>query len=625
MQGAAKNTRGGRAGTNPDAPVPVLASAATKENVPVYFDGVGSSRALNIVTVRAQVDGKLIAVNFKEGQDVEKGFVLADIDPTIYRAQLDQAVAKKAMDEALLGNARIDLDRYAKLTATNSASRQQYDTQKALVAQLEAQVQADQGAIENAKAMLSYTRIVAPIAGRTGLRLIDAGNIVHATDTTGVVVITQIRPIAILFTLPQQELPAVNRAFAKGALDVEALADDNRTVVDHGKLVVVDNQVDQTTGTVKLKAEFPNQDLQLWPGQFVNVKLLVDTLKDATVVPTASVQRGPNGTFVYVANDDNTVSVRPVGVSQQDDVRAVLVDGVDTGERVVTTGFAQLNDGTRIAIGTAEKLERPAGSERRRKGQIPTADAEPKPAPPRPRHRRRRSRARARRRRCRCRGAGRVYCRVRDHQRHRSQPSGPPRPTGRHRARRRRSGDSRPMNVSAPFIARPIATSLLGVAVMLVRHAGLLAAPGGVAAPGRFPDHPSDDPASRRQCRDHGVARHRAAGAPVRPDSRALDHDVVVVVRHQPDHAAVRPQPRHRRRRAGPAVGDQRRRLDPAAQPSLSADLRQGEPGRCAGDDARADLADHRGAPDERPRRHHDRPAPERGHVASATSRCRAG
>jgi membrane fusion protein, multidrug efflux system len=380
LQGAAKAARGGHGGNNADAPVPVLASAATKENVLVYFDGVGTSRALNMVTVRAQVDGKLLAVNFKEGQDVEKGFVLADIDPTIYRAQLDQAIAKKAMDEALLGNARIDLDRYAKLTATNSASRQQYDTQKALVAQLEAQVQADQGAIENAKAVLSYTRIVAPIAGRTGLRLVDAGNIVHAVDTTGVVVITQIRPIAIIFTLPQQELPAVNRAFAKGALDVEALADDNRTVVDHGKLVVVDNQVDQTTGTVKLKAEFPNQDLQLWPGQFVNVKLLVDTLKDTTVVPTAAVQRGPNGTFVYVANDDSTVSVRPVAVSQQDDVRAVLADGVDTGERVVTTGFAQLNDGTRITIGTQEKLERPAGSERRRKGPIPTAEAEPKPS-----------------------------------------------------------------------------------------------------------------------------------------------------------------------------------------------------------------------------------------------------
>jgi membrane fusion protein, multidrug efflux system len=329
--------RGERGTQRADAPVPVLVTAAKKDDVPVYFDGVGSSRALNTVTVRAQIDGKLMSVNFKEGQDVEQDFVLADIDPTIYRAQLDQAVAKKAMDEALLGNARIDLERYAKLTATNSATRQQYDTQKALVAQLEAQVQADQGAIENAKAILSYTRIIAPIAGRTGLRLVDAGNIVHAVDTTGIVVITQIRPIAIIFTLPQQQLAQVNRAFAQGPLSVQALGDDNRTVVDRGKLVVVDNQVDQTTGTVKLKAEFPNESLQLWPGQFVNVKLLVDTLKDATVVPTAAVQRGPNGTFVYIASYDGTVSVRPVTVSQQDDSEAVLVSGAAEGERVVTT------------------------------------------------------------------------------------------------------------------------------------------------------------------------------------------------------------------------------------------------------------------------------------------------
>ncbi|HEV7983277.1 MAG TPA: efflux RND transporter periplasmic adaptor subunit [Xanthobacteraceae bacterium] len=375
--------RGGRGGQGAEAPVPVLVAAARKENVPVYFDGVGTSRALNTVTVRAQVDGKLMSVNFKEGQDVDSDFVLAEIDPTIYRAQLDQAIAKKAMDEALLGNARIDLERYAKLTATNSATRQQYDTQKALVAQLEAQVQADQGAIENAKAILSYTRIIAPIAGRTGLRLVDAGNIVHAVDTTGIVVITQIRPIAIIFTLPQQQLAQVNRAFAEGALSVQALADDNRSVVDRGKLVVVDNQVDQTTGTVKLKAEFPNETLQLWPGQFVNVKLLVDTLQDATVVPTAAVQRGPNGTFVYIANDDDTVSVRPVTVSQEDDSNAVLVSGAAAGERVVTTGFAQLKDGTRIAIGTPENLERPAGSERRRRGPItgaPVAQVDQKPA-----------------------------------------------------------------------------------------------------------------------------------------------------------------------------------------------------------------------------------------------------
>ena len=369
--------QGGRGGQRADLPVPVLVAAVKKDDVPVYFDGVGTSRALNTVTVRAQIDGKLMSVNFKEGQDVDQDFVLADIDPTIYRAQLDQAVAKKAMDEARLGNARIDLERYAMLTATNSATRQQYDTQKALVAQLVAQVEADQGAIENAKAVLSYTRIIAPIAGRTGLRLVDAGNIVHAADTTGIVVITQIRPIAVIFTLPQQELAEVNRAFAHGPLSALALGDDNRSVVDRGKLVVVDNLVDQTTGTVKLKAEFPNESLQLWPGQFVNVKLLVDTLKDATVVPTSAVQRGPNGTFAYIANDDGTVSVRPVTVSQQDDAEAVLVSGAAAGERVVTTGFAQLNDGTRIAIGTPEKLEQPAGSERRRRGPTPAAPAAP--------------------------------------------------------------------------------------------------------------------------------------------------------------------------------------------------------------------------------------------------------
>jgi membrane fusion protein, multidrug efflux system len=381
LQGTA-GTQGGRGGQRADLPVPVLVAAVRKDDVPVYFDGVGTSRALNTVTVRAQIDGKLMSVNFKEGQDVDQDFVLADIDPTIYRAQLDQAIAKKAMDEARLGNARIDLERYATLTATNSATRQQYDTQKALVAQLVAQVQADEGAIENAKAVLSYTHIIAPIAGRTGLRLVDAGNIVHAADTTGIVVITQIRPIAVIFTLPQQELAEVNRAFALGPLSVLALGDDNRSVVDRGKLVVVDNLVDQTTGTVKLKAEFPNESLQLWPGQFVNVKLLVDTLKDATVVPTAAVQRGPNGTFAYIANDDGTVSVRPVTVSQQDDAEAVLVSGAAAGERVVTTGFAQLNDGTRIAIGTPEKLEQPAGSERRRRGSAPAAQADQKPPAP---------------------------------------------------------------------------------------------------------------------------------------------------------------------------------------------------------------------------------------------------
>jgi membrane fusion protein, multidrug efflux system len=365
-----------------DGPVPVLAATAKAADVPVWFDGVGSSRALNIVTVRAQVDGKLMSVNFKEGQDVDQDFVLAEIEATIYQAQYDQAVAKKAMDEAQLANARLDLERYAKLMQTNSASRQQYDTQRALVAQLEAQVQADQGAIDNNKAVLSYTKIVAPLTGRTGLRLVDAGNIVHAADTTGIVVITQVRPIAVIFTLPQQRLAEVNKAFAQGDLRVEALGDDNRTILDHGMLTVIDNQVDQTTGTVKLKAEFPNADLQIWPGQFVNVKLLIDTLRKVIVVPTAAVQRGPNGTFAYAVGDDSTATVRPVTLAQQDDVQAVIASGIDDGERVITTGFSQLTDGTKITIGVEEDLQRPAGSERIRRRPprpaTPVAQSEPR-------------------------------------------------------------------------------------------------------------------------------------------------------------------------------------------------------------------------------------------------------
>jgi len=356
--------QGGHFGLRGDAPVPVLVAVAKKAEVPVYFDGVGSSRALNTVTVRAQVDGKLMSVNFKEGQDVDQDFVLAEIDATIYQAQYDQAVAKKKLDEAQLANARLDLERYTRLAQTNSASRQQYDTQRALVAQLEGQVQADQGAIDYAKAILSYAKIIAPLAGRTGIRQVDAGNIVHAADTTGIVVITQIKPIAVIFTLPQQQLGRVNKALAQGPLSVQALGDDNLTVVDRGTLQVIDNQVDQTTATVKLKAEFPNADLQLWPGQFVNVKLLVDMLHNAIVVPSAAVQRGPNGTFAYVASDDNIVTVHPITVAQQDDTQAVIVSGVADGERVVTTGFAPLTDGAKITIGTRENLERPAGSER---------------------------------------------------------------------------------------------------------------------------------------------------------------------------------------------------------------------------------------------------------------------
>jgi multidrug efflux system membrane fusion protein len=346
-------------GFGSDGPVPVIAALTRRADVPVYFDGVGTTKALNTVTVRPQVDGRLISVNFREGQEVERGYVLARIDPTTYQAAHDQAVAKKAQNEALLANARIDLERYARLAETNSIARQQLDTQKATVAQLEAQVKLDQAAIDNARAVLGYTTITAPLAGRTGMRLVDEGNIVRAADTAGIVVITQLQPISVLFTLPQQQLREVNAAFAKEPLQVEVFGGDNKSIIDRGELKVVDNQVDQTTGTIRLKAEFPNRDLQLWPGQFVNVRLLINTLQQVVVAPTAAVQRGPNGTFVYVVQQDSTVAVRRVAVSQQDETQAVIGDGLQADERVVTTGFARLTAGAEVTVTNAEPAPAP--------------------------------------------------------------------------------------------------------------------------------------------------------------------------------------------------------------------------------------------------------------------------
>src|SRR5215208_2173769 len=352
-------TKRGRGG---EETVPVIAAQAKAIDFPVYLDGVGTTKALNTVTVRPQVDGKFMRILFREGQDVERGYVLAEIDPTTYQALYDQVKAKKAQDEAQLANARLDLERYNRLVASNAATRQQADTQKAMVAQLEAQVKLDQAAIDNAQAILGYTKIIAPISGRTGIRMVDEGNLIRAGDaSTGIVMITQIKPLSVFFSLPQQQLARVNRAFAREPLVVEALGSDNKSVVDRGTLQVVDNQVDQTTGTVKLKAEFPNADLQLWPGQFVNVRLLIETLHEVVTVPTAAVQRGPNGTFVYVMNED-AVAVRPVTVSQQDDAQAVITSGLKAQDRVVTTGFARISDGTKVAAANADETPPPAAS-----------------------------------------------------------------------------------------------------------------------------------------------------------------------------------------------------------------------------------------------------------------------
>jgi membrane fusion protein, multidrug efflux system len=375
--------QGGRFQRQADQPVPTLAAAARTADVPVYLDGVGIVKALNTVTVSSQVDGKLINIGFKEGQDVDQGFVLAQIDPIVYQAQYDQAVAKKAQDEATLANARVDLVRYINLAKTNAGPQQQADTQKALVAQLEAQVKSDQANIDNQRAYLAWTKVVAPISGRTGIRQVDVGNIVQGSNGTPIVVLTQLRPISIIFTLPQQQLAQVTKALAAGEVQVDAFGPDHKSIVDNGSLKVVDNQIDQATGTLKLKAEFANKDLQLWPGQFVDVRILVDTLQQVVVVPTAAVQRGPNGPFVFVVGDDSKIAMRPLTVTQQDEDQSVITSGVKSGDRVVTTGFNQLTDGSRVAVGSdtpsaspAAPADAPAGRPARRQRQPGDAGAQ---------------------------------------------------------------------------------------------------------------------------------------------------------------------------------------------------------------------------------------------------------
>jgi multidrug efflux system membrane fusion protein len=352
-QQASPNGRRGAGGRRAEGPPSVLTAPARYADVPVTLVAVGTAQALQTVMVRPQVGGRLLELSFREGQEVKKGDVLARIDPTIYQAQYEQALAKRAQSEAQLANARLDLGRSNTLVASNYVSKQQADTQRAAVAQLEAQVKSDQAAIDNSKAYLDYTTILAPIDGRTGIRLVDQGNVVSGSDI-GLVMIAQIRPITVLFNLAQQNLRAVNAAAAAGPVAVEALDGDNRTVLDRGRLEVVDNQVDQTTGTVKLKAVFPNDDQQLWPGQFVNVRLTLDTIRNAVVVPSGAVQRGPNGPFVYGVADDKAV-LKNVEVGRQDETSSVITSGLMPPERVITTGFARLTNGDPVRIVDAEQ------------------------------------------------------------------------------------------------------------------------------------------------------------------------------------------------------------------------------------------------------------------------------
>lgn len=333
----------------PRAPQVVTATASTHD-VPVHLIGLGTVTPTDSVTVRSRVDGQLLRVLFKEGQLVKAGDLLAVIDPRPYQVQLEQARGQYARDEALLANARVDLRRYRTLFAQDSVARQTLDTQAALVRQYEAAVKSDQGAIDAAKLNLVYTRILSPVTGRVGLRLVDPGNIVHATDTTGIVVVNALQPITVVFSVPEDRVPDIlTRLEAGRTLKVEAYDRTRQKLLANGTLLTLDNQIDPTTGTVKLKASFPNLDYRLFPQQFVNAQLLLDTLRDATLVPTAAIQYGVQGTFVYVVNANKTVSVRPVttGPTYED---STVVSGVEPGQQVVTEGTDKLTDGASVTL-----------------------------------------------------------------------------------------------------------------------------------------------------------------------------------------------------------------------------------------------------------------------------------
>jgi membrane fusion protein, multidrug efflux system len=360
-QGGGGGGRGGGRG-GPQGPLPVVVTAAARSSIPVYLNGLGNVSAFYTVTVKSRVDGQIMKVDFNEGDLVKEGQVIIEIDPRPYQVQLEVAQAAQAHDQALLDNAKVDQERYKLLLATDAIPKQQLDTQVALVAQYEATIKQDQANIDNARLQLVYAKVTAPITGVLGIRLVDPGNIVHASDNTGMIVITQLQPISVLFTIPEDSLPQVTQKLRAGShLSVEAYNRDNSRKLASGTLTTVDNQIDNTTGTSKLKAVFDNKDYALFPQQFVNMRLLVDTLTNQLVVPAVAIQNGQQGTFVYVVDERSRVHLKTVQVGTTTATSADILGGISDGDRVVVDGTDRLIEGVQVRVRKAGELDNPAG------------------------------------------------------------------------------------------------------------------------------------------------------------------------------------------------------------------------------------------------------------------------
>ncbi|MDP9339521.1 MAG: MdtA/MuxA family multidrug efflux RND transporter periplasmic adaptor subunit [Acidobacteriota bacterium] len=381
--GGTSGGKGGRGGPGGAPVVPVVVATAQKGDLPVYFAGLGTVTAFNTVTVHSRVDGQLISVAFKEGQFVHQGDVLAQIDPRPYQVILEQAQGALAKDQAQRKDAETNLERFKLLYGEGVIAKQQMDTQAAQVGQFDGSIKTDEATINSAKLQLSYSRITAPISGRVGLRLVDAGNIVHASDPGGLVVITQLQPISVIFSLPQDQLPqVVTKLHAGGQLPVDAFDRDNTAKIASGTLASIDNQIDTTTGTYKLKAMFTNENNSLFPNQFVNVHLLVDTKRNLTIVPTAAIQRGPQGTYVYAVDSTNTAKIHNVTIAQTTSDSVGLSAGLNQGEVVVIDGQDKLQDGTKVNPSAGGSGKRPPGASADNSGGTPSPNTNPPGAPP---------------------------------------------------------------------------------------------------------------------------------------------------------------------------------------------------------------------------------------------------